>query len=86
MTQMTNKSNRPRGVCRWDSKKCDHWMLCQYNKHEACGSYKRNNEKKSGSGVSCGKCQLKADNTCKFICLRRDIVENGVDIEVEEQK
>lgn len=83
---MSSKTTRTRFTCEHDGKKCDHWMLCTFNKHEACGSFKRNNAKKSGSGVSCGKCQLKADNTCNFVCLRRDIVENGVNMEVEEQK
>jgi hypothetical protein len=71
------------GKCKHDMKSCDHWKWCDYTKHEACGSFKQK-RKKSGSGVSCGKCRLKEENACKFVCLRRDIIEGNVKVEVEE--
>jgi len=71
------------GMCKHDLKKCDHWKWCKETKHGMCGSFKQK-KKKSGSGVSCGKCLLKQENRCNFICFRRDINEGNVKIEVEE--
>jgi hypothetical protein len=78
-----NKVSTTAGKCKHDEKSCDHWKWCSYTKHEACASFKQK-RKKSGSGVSCGKCRRKEEDNCKFICLRRDVVEGNVNVEIEE--